>query len=319
MSLKKKKKKGKIKKILFNSIPIIIIVGALFFYFYPPSFWLANHLKSTPIKRFPVTKHQTKDEKKETNAPNYGNESQLEPTTENLWKASQADYIASGGVFIPSAEIRLPIYHGIGYYTMLKGAGEQYPEDIVKVGEAGNYVIASHLTPYQGYLFTDLDKVQQGQDVYLVGSNTNLIYRYQIDWKETFDPQHSQSIQQEEAKETVEQINETKIVDLKSLGVSSVKVGDTISKTTKDFQPETGSEIETSTSLTVKSVDSDKITILEEGTKKTKQCICTIYTCTDTYSTHRLVVRGHLVEEIPAEKASAELKEAYSGWFSGTF
>lgn len=319
MTSKKIKQKRKIKKILFNSIPVIIIVGTLLFYFYPPSFWLANYLKNTPIERISVKKSHAKDKKTEAEAPNYGNDSQLEPTTENLWKASQANYVASGGVFIPSAGIRLPIYHGIGYYTMLKGAGEQYSEDVVKVGEAGNYVIASHLTPYQGYLFTDLDKVQQGQDIYLVGSNTNLIYRYKVDWKETFDPQHSQSIQQEEAKESVEQINETKTVDLKSLGVSSVKSGDTISKMTKDFQSEAGNEIETNTSITVKSVDGDKITVLEEGTKKTRQCICTLYTCTDTYSTHRLVVRGHLVEEIPAEKASAELKEAYSGWFSGTF
>ena len=317
----------KIKKTLFNLIPVFIIAGGVFYYFFPAEYWLANHLKNnTPIERLSTPKDNSLDAKnvnspEKTAIPDYGNENQLEANAGNLFKASQVDYVASGGIYVPKSGIRLPIYHGIGNYTMLKGAGEQYDTSIVTAGGKGNYVLASHRTPYQGYLFTELHRVGKGDEFYVVGSDTNMIYQYKVDWTEVVEPNQDSAIQQDEAKTTSETTEETTSVKISELTSFAEKKKGAVSLTSKsDIDYNTGKETKTETTKTIISIDNKNQTakIKETTIKTTNKYLCTLYTCTDNYATHRLVVRSHLSAVIPAEEASQELLDVYSGWFSGT-
>lgn len=103
-----------------------------------------------------------------------------EATFENVMKARQMKTNAVGKVIIPQADvgISLPILQGIGYYNMLVGAGEQMPRSVVAPGGNGNYILASHYTPWSNILFTNLSKTKVGSMVYV--ADTENVYVYQV-------------------------------------------------------------------------------------------------------------------------------------------
>lgn len=328
MAKKNKKELTKwqrVKKILFNLIPVFIIAGGIFYYFFPAEYWLAKHIKdNTPIERIATkTNEDTSDtQPTEEEPPSYGNDNQLEATAGNLLQASQIDYIASGGIFIPKAGIRLPIYRGIGNYTMLKGAGEQYDNSVVTAGSKGNYVLASHRTPYDGYLFTNLHVIGQGDEFYVVGSDTNMIYQYKVDWTSVVSPNEDDAIQQDQANSTSETTENTKSVSLDGVtGFAKKEVGAVSVSTKKDLDYNTGKETTVNTQQTITAIDESTktATITEKITTTTNEYLSTLYTCTDNYATNRLVVRSHLSAVITVDEAPQELKDAYSGWFSGRY
>lgn len=97
---------------------------------------------------------------------------------ENLMKIKYKS--ASGWLVIPQNDvaISLPISAGLGGNNMLYGAGEQYSHDIIKPGKIGNYVLASHYTPYKNTLFTNLHKTRVGSQIFI--ADKNYIYVYNV-------------------------------------------------------------------------------------------------------------------------------------------
>lgn len=88
-----------------------------------------------------------------------------------------------GGIAIPSVEINLPIFKGLGNAELSFGAGTFDPNQ--KMGE-GNYSLASHRVDDTDMLFTPLDVVELGAVIYL--TDLENIYAYTITHKERIDP-----------------------------------------------------------------------------------------------------------------------------------
>lgn len=110
----------------------------------------------------------------------------------------------SGQIAIPSVNINLPIQHGIDYFTALLGAGEQYPENIVKMGGRGNYVLASH--NMQGFnksnlLFTNLNNAKRGEMIYV--TNGTEIYSYNITSTTQVNINNTKPLTQDYSKNTI--------------------------------------------------------------------------------------------------------------------
>lgn len=87
---------------------------------------------------------------------------------------------AVGWLIIPqeSVGISLPIAAGLGGNNMLYGAGEQYSRDVIRPGQIGNYVLASHYTPYPNTLFTNLSRTKVGSQVYV--ADNKYVYVYDV-------------------------------------------------------------------------------------------------------------------------------------------
>lgn len=87
---------------------------------------------------------------------------------------------AIGWLIIPQegVGVSLPITAGLGGNNMLYGAGEQYSRDVIRPGQIGNYVLASHYTPYPGTLFTNLNQTKVGSQVYV--ADNKYVYVYNV-------------------------------------------------------------------------------------------------------------------------------------------
>lgn len=85
--------------------------------------------------------------------------------------------LSKGRVIIPSVDIDLNIYEGVKDEILYIGAGEQEPRSIVKAGEIGNYILASHSTSYnRKWMFTPLRNVKIGDKVYITDETKLYVY-----------------------------------------------------------------------------------------------------------------------------------------------
>lgn len=163
---------NRLKRIINWSLSIIITLGILisiFLYFNPPTKLALNDLQAK------VELPYVEEYVDETTM----NDNQMEVSWENIQQASYEDIGASGQLVIPQpgVEISLPIVQGIGYYNMFLGAGEQMHRSIVKPGDNGNYILASHLTVWANYLFTNLPNMEVGSNIYVADKDNIYIYK----------------------------------------------------------------------------------------------------------------------------------------------
>lgn len=93
--------------------------------------------------------------------------------------ATQASKVrAKGQVSIPSVGINLPIYEGANDVHLYLGAAETRPRDEMTPEKTGNYTIASHMMPQDGFLFNRLPKVENGSKVYIAFKDK--VYEYEV-------------------------------------------------------------------------------------------------------------------------------------------
>lgn len=156
----------KYKKIV-NALLLIILFLSLVCFFFPPKQWIMKH-------------NQQKDYKITRVVDKIDNSNQKDATLENVIEASKIDPNAIGKLVIPQegVGISLPILQGIGYYNMLIGAGEQLSRSEVAPGGKGNYILASHHTPWADILFTNLSNVQVNSNIYV--ADDQYVYVYQV-------------------------------------------------------------------------------------------------------------------------------------------
>ena len=156
----------KFKKIV-NALLLIILFLSVVCFFFPPKLWI---MKSNQMKDIHIAKTVSQVD----------NSNQKEATLENVIEANKINLNAIGKLVIPQkgVEISLPILQGIGYYNMLIGAGEQLSRSEVTPGGKGNYILASHHTPWKGLLFTNLSNVKVNSNVYV--ADKEYIYVYQV-------------------------------------------------------------------------------------------------------------------------------------------
>lgn len=84
------------------------------------------------------------------------------------------EYASKGALLIPKIEETLAVMEGVGGNNMYRGAGEQYLDQ--KMG-IGNYVLSSHRM-YDGTLFADLEDVEVGDEVYITDYET--VWKYEV-------------------------------------------------------------------------------------------------------------------------------------------
>lgn len=88
-----------------------------------------------------------------------------------------------GGISVPSVGINLPIFKGLSNNNLLSGAGTLNSNQ--KMGE-GNYALASHRLENEELLFTPLERVKEGDLIYL--TDLQNIYTYRINLKKIVKP-----------------------------------------------------------------------------------------------------------------------------------
>ena len=87
------------------------------------------------------------------------------------------------GIAIPSVKIRLPIFKGLSNEALLYGAGTLSPDQ--EMGK-GNYSLASHRSDQADLLFTPLEELTLGAEIYV--TDLTKVYTYKAISKERVSP-----------------------------------------------------------------------------------------------------------------------------------
>ena len=106
-----------------------------------------------------------------------------------------------GSVIIPEIDEELPIYHTTSEAVLQKGVGH-FPSSSLPVGgDSTHAVLTGHRGLPSKKLFTDLDKIVEGDVFYIRILEETLAY--QVDQILTVLPQETQALQIEEGKDYV--------------------------------------------------------------------------------------------------------------------
>lgn len=81
-----------------------------------------------------------------------------------------------GFVTIPKISVELPIYHGTDDSVLVSGAGHLEGSSLPVGGESTHSVIMAHRGLPSSRLFTDLDKIEEGDIFYITVLNQTLTY-----------------------------------------------------------------------------------------------------------------------------------------------
>ena len=81
-----------------------------------------------------------------------------------------------GYIEIPIIDVYLPIYHGVSENVLSKGVGHMSKTAFPIGGEGNHSVLTGHTGSPAAYLFTDLDKVKEGDQFFLYVLEETLAY-----------------------------------------------------------------------------------------------------------------------------------------------
>ena len=171
----------RLKRIYF-SILILITLIALGFLLYPSfSNYINNKFAVSTISDYTEKINNVKDEEvddliKNINKYNYDlfngtAENQL-PDCLNIHEGDVLGYIE-----IPSINIKLPIYYGTSVDILKKGVGVLYGTSLPVGGENTHSVLSAHTGLANQKLFTDIDKLKDGDVFYLHILKKDLAYK----------------------------------------------------------------------------------------------------------------------------------------------
>ncbi len=171
----------RLKRIYF-SILILITLIALGFLLYPSfSNYINNKFAVSTISDYTEKINNVKDEEvddliKNINKYNYDlfngtAENQL-PDCLNIHEGDVLGYIE-----IPSINIKLPIYYGTSVDTLKKGVGVLEGTSLPVGGENTHSVLSAHTGLANQKLFTDIDKLKDGDVFYLHILKKDLAYK----------------------------------------------------------------------------------------------------------------------------------------------
>ncbi|WP_155287740.1 class A sortase [Lacticaseibacillus zhaodongensis] len=94
-----------------------------------------------------------------------------------------------GMISVPSVSIYLPIMKGLGGNNLAVGAGTMKPDQ--QMGKR-NYALAGHHIHKQKTLFSPLENVRTGANIYITDKST--VYTYKIDFQKVVDKSQVQYI-----------------------------------------------------------------------------------------------------------------------------
>lgn len=104
-------------------------------------------------------------------------------------------------VEIPAIDVELPVYHGIGEEVLQKGAGHMPGTSLPVGGESTHAVISAHSGLPAARLFTDLDKLEEGNLFYIHVLGETLCY--EVDQIVVTIPSDTEAIQIEKGQDYV--------------------------------------------------------------------------------------------------------------------
>lgn len=111
--------------------------------------------------------------------PEYDFKSVEEITLENYMKHKQefSKTKSDSTIDIYDVNIHLPIFKGLNQVHLIKGAGEQLPEDEMQPGNYGNYILVAHRMPYSSKLgFARLANIKNGNKIVITKNNKKYTY-----------------------------------------------------------------------------------------------------------------------------------------------
>ncbi len=106
-----------------------------------------------------------------------------------------------GTVEIPKIKIKLPIFHGTSEEVLEKAAGHLTGSSLPVGGENTHAVITAHRGLPSAALFTDLDKMKEGDHFLLHVLNDTLCY--EVDKITVIEPEDTEALSVEDGKDLV--------------------------------------------------------------------------------------------------------------------
>ncbi|MGM0126237.1 sortase A [Enterococcus sp. AZ194] len=195
---RKKKKRSRLANWLINiGLLLLLVVGlALVFNNQIKNFLIEKNGDNYAISSY-TSKELEENKKKETTFDFEGVES---ISTEAVLKAQLANkrLPVIGGIAIPKVEINLPIFNGLSNEALLWGAGTMSPDQVM--GE-GNYGLASHRAYEPDLLFTPLERMQEGDLIYI--TDLKNIYTYKTTIKRQVEPTEVEVLDVVEGKKLI--------------------------------------------------------------------------------------------------------------------
>ena len=171
----------RLKRIYF-SILILITLIALGFLLYPSlSNYINNKFAVSTISDYTEKINNVKDEEVDDLIKNINkyNEDLFNGTAENelpdYLNINKGDVL--GYIEIPSINIKLPIYYGTSVDILKKGVGVLEGTSLPVGGENTHSVLSAHTGLTNQKLFTDIDKLKDGDVFYLHILKKNLAYK----------------------------------------------------------------------------------------------------------------------------------------------
>ena len=104
-----------------------------------------------------------------------------------------------GSIEIPTLGVKLPLYHGAEEAVLQVGAGHLEWTSLPVGGESTHCVLSGHRGLPTARLFTDIDKLSEG-DVFILRVLDEVLY-YQVDQKKTVLPDQIDDLRIEEGKD----------------------------------------------------------------------------------------------------------------------
>lgn len=184
-----------------RKIPIILlfIIGIAIF-LYPTVSNLISSLNSSKVineydsKVYKMSKAEREKEKKRAKAYNESLNNQVitDPfSQDNVKRDSYANYLNIGEVMayivIPKINVKLPIYHGFSDKVLQKGIGHVSNTSLPIPGKETHSALTGHSGLPEAKLFTDLNKLQIGDEFYI--QVIDEINTYSVDKIDILEPE----------------------------------------------------------------------------------------------------------------------------------
>ena len=173
------------KKHLIRFCSFLLIIGGLILLFNKPiiNYFVTNTGAAYELSQ--LSKEDLKQNQKRKASFDFDKVRSIrsEDILKSQLNKSKEELPVIAGIAIPSVKIRLPIFKGLSNEALLYGAGTLSPDQ--EMGK-GNYSLASHRSDQADLLFTPLEELTLGAEIYV--TDLTKVYTYKAISKERVAP-----------------------------------------------------------------------------------------------------------------------------------
>lgn len=173
------------KKHLIRFCSFLLIIGGLILLFNKPiiNYFVTNTGAAYELSQ--LSKEDLKQNRKRKASFDFDKVRSIrsEDILKSQLNKSKEELPVIAGIAIPSVKIRLPIFKGLSNEALLYGAGTLSPDQ--EMGKR-NYALASHRSDQADLLFTPLEELTLGAEIYV--TDLTKVYTYKAISKERVAP-----------------------------------------------------------------------------------------------------------------------------------